>query len=115
MRLLLADKSLSALGLPLFILSSPSFHPLVTVTLHCSHSFHLSHDYYRTRVLELNASDERGIAVIRDKVKTFAQAAASEIPVKCVVRAAICGDAIYMLIDLPQGRPNHPAIQAHHP
>jgi replication factor C subunit 2/4 len=50
------------------------FGRVIILVFHCLHltSVH-SPDNFRSRVLELNASDERGISIVREKVKNFAR------------------------------------------
>ncbi|XP_047130593.1 replication factor C subunit 4 isoform X1 [Hydra vulgaris] len=50
-----------------------------TILAVCKQLF--GHDLYKSRVLELNASDERGIQVIREKVKNFASQSVSSFKV----------------------------------
>lgn len=57
--------------------------------------------FYKNRILELNASDERGIQVVRDKIKKFAQRKISKNPdLDCPpIQICILDEADSMTVD----------------
>lgn len=58
-------------------------------------------EFYKRRILELNASDERGIQVVREKIKKFAQRKISKNPdLNCPpIQIIILDEADSMTVD----------------
>ncbi|KAI0262932.1 P-loop containing nucleoside triphosphate hydrolase protein [Gloeopeniophorella convolvens] len=66
------QKSLSSTNLPHMLFYGPPGTGKTSTILALARQL-FGPDNFRTRVLELNASDERGISIVREKVKNFAR------------------------------------------